>query len=103
MMQDKIIGINETRLEKLTLEIIDYADKINKIFNQLQLLLDETNKCFITSEGNEFRKKFQNQLYNYQTINQNILSYVGDLVKVKEIYKNSAINIADIIIDHTKK
>lgn len=94
-MSGHVSGINEVGLDNLAMEIVDYADKINKIFNQLQLLVDQTSSCFIAPEGEQFRKKFSEQAEHYSMINQNILSYASDFVKVKDLYQRKTIDIAD--------
>ena len=95
-MMENISGVNSSGLDRLATDIIDYTDKLNKIFNQLQLLVDETNKCFLSDVGNDFRSKFKEQSYYFQEMNQNILSYATDFVKVNAKYRNSSMNMADI-------
>lgn len=95
-MMENISGVNASGLDRLATDIIDYTDKLNKIFNQLQLLVDETNTYFLSDVGNDFRSKFKEQSYYFQEMNQNILSYATDFVKVNASYSKSSMNMADI-------
>lgn len=95
-MNEQISGINESGLDKIALEVIEAADRINKIFNQLQLLVDETSSYFSSPSGDAFRKKMTEQASYYQTVNQNILSYASDFVNLKTIYQIKTNEMVDI-------
>lgn len=102
-MDGKVSGVNEAGIDKLALEIIDYADKLNKVFNQLQILVDNTNSYFNSESGDVFRKNMKIHSENYKVLNQNILNYASDFVKVKEFYKKETIKIADILQSSVNK
>lgn len=99
-MNDRVSGINETGLDKIALEVVESADKINKILNQIQLLVDGTNSYFLSSSGDEFRKKMSDQASYYQTMNQNILSYASDFVNLKTHYQNKVPEMVEIFQHH---
>ncbi len=88
-------GINEHQIDKLTIDIMEYADRINKVLNQIQELVNSSGLYLNSESGNTFRENFKLIEKNYQTMNQNILSYARDFVKVKAIYRNQILNIAD--------
>jgi len=96
-MDEKVSGINEIGLDKIALEVVESADKINKILNQIQLLVDGTNSYFLSSSGDEFRKKMSDQASYYQTMNQNILSYASDFVNLKKYYQVKVFEVSDIM------
>lgn len=96
-MNETVSGINEAGIDKIALEVIESADKMNKILNQIQLLVDETNSYFLSSSGNEFRKKMSDQASYYQTMNQNILSYASDFVNLKTYYQSKTEEMMDIL------
>ena len=100
-MNERVAGINESGLDKIALEVIESADKINKIFNQLQILVDETNSYFLSTSGDLFRKKMTEQANYYQTMNQNILSYANDFVNLKAFYQNKANEMTSIFQSHS--
>lgn len=99
MVDDKldVAGVNEQKMENLALDIIEYANRLNKIFNRIQLITDETKNSFISDQGDLFRKKLENQSNYYQIVNQNILSYANDIIKVNNKYKFGVKQIADSI------
>lgn len=93
---ENVSGVNESGLDRLATDIIDYTDKLNKIFNQLQLLVDETNKYFLSDVGDNFRSRFKEQSYYYQNMSQNILSYATDFVRVNASYSKNSMDMVDI-------
>lgn len=96
-MSEQVSGISESGLDKIVLEVIESADRINKILNQLQLLVDETNSYFLSNSGSIFRKKMAEQASYYQTMSQNILSYASDFVNLKTLYRNRTTELIDVL------
>lgn len=96
-MRENISGINEHLIDKLVIEIMDYADKANKVLNQIQELVDGTTLYMSSPCGTAFRTSFSALEQNYQTMNQNILNYAKDFVKVKEVYKTQVLNVVDTV------
>lgn len=76
-------GVNEEKLDKLVIEIYDYADKIKSILNEVDDLVTSTNNFFICDSGTEFRNKFNTLKTNFSNVNGNIISYAEDLVNAK--------------------
>lgn len=90
-----ISGINEQLIDKLAVDIMDYADRINRVLNEIQELVN-ISSMYANSESNStFRKQFKEIEKNYQTVNQNILSYAKDFIKVKQIYNNKITDSAN--------
>ncbi len=82
-------GINEARLSKLKIEINDYAQRINNVFQCIGDLVDGTKLYFDCESGNLFRDHFDSLKENFAIVNQNILSYTEDLSKVEINYRKS--------------
>lgn len=101
--QYNVSGVNEIGLDRMATDIIEYADKLNNIFNQLQILVDNSKNYFNSEVNQIFCRNFKKQAEYYQIINQNILSYASDFVKVKQSYKVGAENIADNILANNRK
>ncbi len=76
-------GVNEEKLDKLVIEIYDYADKIKLILNEVDDLVASTNNFFICDSGTDFRNKFNTLKTNFSIVNGNIISYAEDLVNAK--------------------
>lgn len=90
-------GISTDKIDKLMLDILDYAEKNNKILNQIQTLVNNSSKYFICDAGNSYRKKFNEFFNEASTVNKNILSYNDDYRSIKNHYlqvsKDAAENI----------
>ena len=82
-----IFGINEPKLDLMILEIAETMNRISNKFNNIETLIHDTKTYFVCESGNLFRNSFSNNKDNFQAINRNILSYSGDLVKVKKRFQ----------------
>ncbi len=96
MNGQKVSGIDETRLEKLIQRILSNVEQLEKRFQQLDMVIDESNKFYKGTSANQYRSAYNNLRYNYDIVKKNILSYVDDLNKVKFNYTNFASLSADI-------
>ena len=95
-MED-IRGINESKIDLLVIELSDYADKINKIFNDTDDIMQKVKSSYNSNSALAFLSSYNNLSSNYHTINQNIIGYAKDLVNIKKIYKAKTQTIADDI------
>lgn len=97
---NKVSGINEQGIDRLILDIADYAEKIQKNYNLIEELVDSTSNFLKGDIGTNYRNNFtKNFKYNFQTINKNILSYTSDLSLVKRRYQNK---VGDIVADFNR-
>lgn len=98
-MQDTEIwnGISQTGIDKLMSDIIDYADKSNRILNQISDLVEDTTTYFSCESGDKFRDQFSMLKVGNAIINKNILSYNEDLMNVKQNYQNRSEIGAEIL------
>ena len=87
-MQENVNGINEEKLDKLIIDISNYADSINNTLNSIDELVSGIQKEFECTNSKKFRDHFLELRNNFKTVNKNILSYVTDLAKVKISYKD---------------
>jgi len=103
MSENKLIGINEGKLDSLVLEIYDSAERINNKFNLLEQLISDSQNYFDCKEGNEFRTKFNNTKSNFSIVNKNILNMASDLVKVKATMKKTNSEAIDLLSKSDKE
>lgn len=83
-MNNKIIGINEQKMNLLINELSTAAETINKKFNEIEGQIDSTKEFFICEQGDRFRKKFSDEVStNFSIIKKNILNISTDLINVK--------------------
>lgn len=89
------ISINEEGIDKLTLDILNYYERINSILNEIEELILSSSNCFSCEAMEKLVKKYsglQNDINNFK---YNIQSYTNDLLKVKKIFRQNATLIAD--------
>ena len=88
-MED-LISINEEGLDKLALNIYDYSERINNIFNQIDDLMVQSKEYFDCQVNNDIYIKYQNIKDSIKNVKLNISSYSSDLIKVKNVFRNNA-------------
>lgn len=91
-----IVGIDKDKLKTLILKIYNYNDKINRILNDAQLLVNDTNQYYKSEDGEYYRKKFNEFLLNKKILLENIKSYGDDLVEVINNFDKIQVNTIDI-------
>lgn len=79
-MYDTVEGINEEELSSLTIEILDYADRISEIFDKLDDTIEKLPSCYQGKPCKEILSKYKDLSSNYSTIKDNITSYSDDLL-----------------------
>lgn len=99
-MKQDVVGINEQILDKLILDIYDYADRINRTLNSIEDVVAGSSSYFNDDVANSFRYKFEQLKLNFPMVNHNILSYANDLVKVKRNFSDTT---SDMIYTIKKK
>lgn len=85
----KTAGINEEGLDRLILDLSDYAQQIMKNLYLIDNLMDNTGVFFQCEGGKKFREFYSKLKYSIPTIKNNILSYTNDLSRVKQKYQGA--------------
>ncbi len=91
----KIRGIDEPKLDKLIIDIYDYADRIKRLLNEVDDLVLETSNFYYCNEADEFRKKFEVLKSSFPSVNRNIISYAEDLISAKLKFNNIDRDLSD--------
>lgn len=93
-MKDRILGINEPAMSDLILDIVDSADRIQDILNQIHDKM-VTFETLYKSDGSgiAFQNKIAELEKSYPVIKQNILSYSEDLTFAMQ-HINEMVNIS---------
>lgn len=91
------IGINIDSIDKLILDIYNYAERVNKTLNQIMDVVDQTKNFYDCEAAQNYRNKFNSFKTNFNVINKNLNSYAEDLIKLKNKYQNVDSNITDTI------
>ena len=83
---DKQTAINESLIDRLILNLGEYAEKSNKIINEINALAASTKSYYECENGDKFRTKCEQITSEKDTLNKNILSYTNDFVHLKQHY-----------------
>lgn len=82
------VGINLDSIDKLILDIYNYAERANKTLNQIADVVDQTKTFYNCDEADNYRNKFNSFRTNFKVVNKNLVSYAEDLIKIKNRYQN---------------
>lgn len=95
--------MNEQMIDKMILDIYDYADRINSIFNSIEDIIVGSSNYFVDDVANDFRYKFEQLKLNFPIVNYNIKSYADDLVKVKRSFSTATSDLTNIVKKKTNE
>lgn len=95
-------GIDTEGVEKVMVNILDYADKANKILNNISLIVSDTEACFNCQSGVDFRGQFELIKSEFTILNKNFLSYNTDFIHVIQNYRSREEYGTNILNDGTK-
>ena len=81
-MGDVLVGINEDDLGNLSLEVLDYVDRISDIFDKIDANIDLLKQQY-QGEPCDDIVNFYNELTPYYSIiKENIISYSDDFIEL---------------------
>lgn len=95
---NKVSGINEIAVDRMINDIALYADRIKRIFNDIETVVTQTQTFYKCDSGTTFRNNFNQLAYNFKSINQSVLSYANDFANLKANSK-SRMEEAKAILD----
>lgn len=91
-----ISAINEEALDKLVVEIYDYAGKIKSILDSVEDIILGTEPYFNCEIGETTRNKFKMLSSKFTAVSDNVISYAEDLVQVKTSYYKISDDLSQI-------
>lgn len=88
-MKDIVAGINEDELSNLSLEILDYVDRISSIFDKIDLCMEKLPNHY-QGEPSDAIIRYYNELTPYYgVIKDNLRSYSDDFMElIKKMQDN---------------
>lgn len=88
-MDYNVTGINEEDLSSLSIEVLDYADRITEIFDKIDACMDRLPDYY-QGESCSALMNFYNELVPYYSIiKNNIVSYSDDFIElIKKMQDN---------------
>lgn len=95
-MQENLVAINSENLKKLILDIYEYRDKMSKILEDAELLVQSSKLYYTSKDGDKFREKFKSFSSTFPMFLSNVRSYGQDLENVLQNYKRNDTKSIDI-------
>ena len=95
-------GIDTEGVKLVMTNILDYADKANKILNNIALIVSDTSMCLECQSGTDFREQFELIKSEFTIFNKNFLSYNTDFMKVIQNYRTREEYGANVLNEGTK-
>lgn len=84
-----VAGINEDELSALSLEILDYSDRISEIFDKMDSCMDKLPNYYQGSPCLDLLNYYNELKPYYSVIKNNIVSYSDDLIElIKKMKEN---------------
>ncbi len=88
-MNDAVAGINEDELSSLSLEVLDYADRISEIFDKIDACMNKLPNHYQGSPCSKLIDYYNNLKIYYPVIKNNIISYSDDFIAlIKKMQDN---------------
>lgn len=81
-MKDAAVWISEDDLGSLSLEILDYVDRISEIFDKLNACIDKLPNHYQGEPCREFMNKYQELSTYFPIIKGNLTTYSDDLISL---------------------
>ena len=73
-------GINEPELKSLSMEILDYLERIVEIFDQIEIEIDSLPESYKSVSYDKFLSFYNDFKRNYIVVKNNINSYSEELI-----------------------
>ena len=77
-------GLNFSKLDFVGQNVIEYAEKINNILNDITEINDKLFNALSYDDVSKIKSKYDSIKVNYSVIVNNILSYNDDFAKIKK-------------------
>lgn len=102
-MDSVMLGVKEYELSNLSLEILDYSDRISAILDKIDSRMNDLSAHYQGDSYKELMNYYTELRSSYSTIKDNIISYSDDLaallIKVKENDKTLASLFDEFTVD----
>lgn len=76
---DVLLGIHETKLQELSVEVLDYKDKISEIFDKLDACMDRLPNCYRGKPSEKLVEKYDEIKLNFPNVKASIKNCADDL------------------------
>lgn len=100
-MNDVIAGINEEDLSSLSLEVLDYADRISEIFDKMDTCMNKLPNHYQGSPCKELIDFYNELSTYYPVIKKNIISYSDDFIALIQKMQDNDKYLTTLFQDYT--
>ena len=83
MDNDFTIGINETALDDIMLKLNNDIDTISTLLHDIEMKMYDINEYFSGDVSDKVKNKFKSYSDQYDTLKDNLNTYVNDIMNVK--------------------
>ncbi len=84
-----IDGINEPELSELSLEILDYAERIVAIFDKIDEKIEQLPSSYKSQAYDAFLESYNSFRQNYSTVRDNVISYSDEIITlIRRLHEN---------------
>lgn len=97
------IAINEIEINRLIMDLDDYAINARRIFNQIECVVNDLNKDCESELIRKYVNKFKKFEKNFSIMSNNILSYKEDLQNIKSYFRKQQSIASKVVSEQTKK
>ena len=80
-------AIDDEKIKGLCLELQNYVDRMKKIFNDMDSVVDQSKQDWVGANAIEFYGKYDEVQKYYPTIVENMKSYVDEFYSVIQNYQ----------------
>lgn len=88
-MKDFVMGIKEDELSSLSIEVLDYSDRISEIFDKIDACVNKLPMHYQGQACSKLINYYCQLAENYLIIKQNFTSYSDDLTTlIKKVREN---------------
>ena len=104
-MSDLVLGINEDGLANLSIDILDYVDRIMELFENIDSKMDLLPNYYKGDSCTAIMNKYHELREYYEVVKKNLITYSDDmimLVRKMQDDQNSIVKLFQQFTEETK-
>lgn len=102
-MKSVVLAINEEDLTSLSLEVLDYADRISEIFDKIDACMDKVSSYYQGSPCSALIEFYKEVVPYYSIIKNNIVSYSDDFIALIRKMQDNDKTFASLFQEYTNE
>lgn len=102
MISTVVNGINEPELNSLSMEILDYVERISEIFDKIDSKIESLPDYYKSRACTDFINSYNDFRTNYAVVKGNITSYSDDLICLAVRMRENADYLTNMFKNYTQ-